>query len=259
MKNYQIDSITFNKWFTATTKADPQLKKVIKRLHQINKYASHKEISNTLFQCDNVFDHFKFCNSLNQPMRYESHISEKTINMIISRLGYMPKMCVEVGSFIGSSALVLGNMMKKYDGVLLCIDTWCGDINMWLFDKYRETMDKMDGNPKIFDRFMLNIKYHDLTNTVIPLRVSSTVGARMLKVLNYEIDVVYIDSAHEAGETFMELSLYHDLLVNNGILIGDDYDQFPAVKYDVDLFCKLNDYKLTFTGDRDTWLIQKTI
>ena len=49
-------------------------------------------------------------------------------------------------------------------------------------------------------------------HTVIPLRVSSIVGARMLKVLNYEIDFVYVDSAHEAGETFMELMLYHDVL-----------------------------------------------
>lgn len=92
---------------------------------------------------------------------------------------------------------------------------------------------------------------------VVPLRVSSIVGARMLKVLNYEIDFVYVDSAHEAGETFMELMLFHDVLKSKGILFGDDYHGFPAVKYDVDLFCKYYNYKLFFTGDGDTWVIQK--
>jgi len=105
----------------------------------------------------------------------------------------------------------------------------------------------------------VNMIKNNLTNNVIPLRVTSLIGARMLRVLNYEIDFVYVDSAHEAGETFMELMLYHDILKNNGILFGDDYYGFPAVKYDVDLFCKYYDYNLFFTGDGDTWIIQKTI
>jgi hypothetical protein len=148
-------------------------------------------------------------------------------------------------------------MMKKNNGVLLCIDTWCGDINMWLMPRFQEYMNKNDGNPKLYDLFMVNIMNNNLKENVIPLRVSSIVGARMLKVLNYEIDFVYLDSSHEAGETFMELILYHNILKNKGILFGDDYHNFPAVKYDVDLFCKYFNYELFFTGENDTWLIQK--
>ena len=139
----------------------------------------------------------------------------------------------------------------------MCVDTWCGDINMWLLEIFDSTMVKSDGNPKLFERFMQNMIQAGLTETVIPFRVSSVVAARTLKVLNYIIDFVYLDSAHECGETFMELSLYHDILRDGGVILGDDYTGFPAVKHDLDLFCKVYGYKLQFTGDGETWIIVK--
>ena len=248
---------TFLRWFSSETAADTQLKNVILKNNFQKKIPTYLEISNTLFKCDNIYNNYKVPEQINSPMDYPAHISDKTTNAIINILGYIPTFGIEVGSFIGSSAIVLGNMVKSSNGVLLCVDTWCGDINMWLMNEFHSTMNKEDGNPKLYDLFILNMMKNNLTDTVIPLRVSSIVGARMLKVLKYEIDFVYVDSAHEAGETFMELMLYHDVLKKKGILFGDDYYGFPAVKYDVDLFCKLFNYRLFFTGDGDTWIIQK--
>jgi hypothetical protein len=250
---------TFSRWFSSTTDAESQLQSVITLNNFQKKVPTFNEISNTLFKCDNFYENYTKPQKINEPMEYPAHITEKTINVIIEKLGYIPKFGIEVGSFIGSSAIILGNMLKQNNGVLLCIDTWCGDINMWLMERFHDTMNKNDGNPKLYDLFVLNMINNNLTNNVIPLRVSSIVGARMLKVLNYEIDFVYVDSAHEAGETFMELMLYHDVLKNKGILFGDDYHGFPAVKYDVDLFCKHYNYQLFFTGDGDTWVIQKDV
>ena len=258
MQNILNDE-TFLRWFSSKTDADSQLQHTILKNNFENKKPTYLEISNTLFRCNNIYFNYKIPQQINTPMYYPAHISNKTTNAIINKLGYVPTFGVEVGSFIGSSAIILGNMVKSVNGVLMCVDTWCGDINMWLMNEFHKTMNKEDGNPKIYDYFILNIMNNNLTDTVIPLRVSSIVGARMLKVLNYEIDFVYVDSAHEAGETFMELMLYHDILKNKGILFGDDYHGFPAVKYDVDLFCKYFNYQLFFTGDGDTWIIQKNI
>ena len=248
---------TFDRWFSSTTCADSQLNNVIKKNNFQKKIPTFKEISLLLFKCDNLYNNYKHLENINEPMWYPVHISDKTTNIIVKKLGYIPKFGVEVGSFIGHSAKILGNLVKKNNGVLLCIDTWCGDINMWLMNEFHDTMNKNDGNPKIYNLFMQNMIKNELNNTVIPLRVSSIVGARMLKVLKYEIDFVYVDSAHEAGETFMELMLYHDILKPGGVLFGDDYHWFPAVKFDVDLFCKYYNYELCFTGDGDTWIIQK--
>lgn len=172
-------------------------------------------------------------------------------------LGRKPCFGIEVGSFIGSSAVVLGNWLHETNGTLLCVDPWCGDINMWLLDGFASTMRKVDGNPMIFNYFMNNMFVNNLIETVVPFRVTSVVAARTLKVLNYEIDFVYLDSAHECGETFLELSLFYDLLSAGGVLIGDDYHGFPAVKHDLDLFCKVHNLELYATGEGDTWLIRK--
>jgi len=254
-----LNDETFSRWFSSKTDADFQLKDTILKNKFENKKPTYLEISKTLFRCNNMYLNYTIPQQISEPCHYSAHISNKTTNAIIDKLGYVPTVGVEVGSFIGSSAIILGNMVKSANGVLMCVDTWCGDINMWLMDGFHGTMNKEDGNPKIYDHFILNVMKNNLTDTVIPLRVSSIVGARMLKVLNYEIDFVYVDSAHEAGETFMELMLYHDILKNKGILFGDDYHCFPAVKYDVDLFCKYFNYTLFFTGDGDTWLIQKNV
>lgn len=254
-----IDENTYKRWFSASTDPDNQLRTVIRKNNFYRHTPTFKEISNLLFGCDNLYDNYTESTKLNEPIPYQANFGPRTINMINNLLGYQPQCGVEVGSFIGCSTLVLGNYMKEKNGILLCVDTFCGDINMWLMSEFQNTMNKKDGNPKIFDYFMTNMKKNNLTDTVIPIRLTSVIAARMFKVLQYEIDFVYIDSAHEAGETYSELMLYHDILKPGGVLFGDDYDCFPAVKYDVDLFCKNNDYPLQFTGDRDTWIIKKKL
>jgi predicted O-methyltransferase YrrM len=251
-----INESILESWFSAKTMADSQLQQLISTNNFEKIKPNFKQISNRLFRTDNPYHSYERKN-LCKAMSYPAHIGDKTINAIITLLNGVPKFGVEVGSFIGSSATILGNMMKQNDGVLMCVDTWCGDINMWLLDNFAHTMQKPDGNPKIYDRFMTNMIDNDLTQNVIPFRVSSIVAARTLKVLNYEIDFVYLDSAHEAGETFMELSLYFDILKPGGIIFGDDYVGFPAVKQDLDLFCKVTNSNLLFTGDGDTWILQK--
>lgn len=253
-----LDESVLRNWFSAQTMADGQLAHLINKTDFPRIKPSFQEISSRLFRVDNPYRHYEAPN-LGAPMNYPSHIGEKTLQAITVALGAKPTLGVEVGSFIGSSATLLGRWLKQDQGTLICVDTWCGDINMWLLDNFVETMAKSDGNPKIFDRFMSNMIENDLTGTVIPFRVSSVVAARTFKVLNYEIDFVYLDSAHECGETFLELSLYHNVVKDGGVLFGDDYHSFPAVKHDLDLFCNVYDYELSFTGDGDTWIIKKRL
>jgi len=133
---------TISRWFSSKTDADNQLKNTIQKNKFKRKIPSFKEISNTLFLCDNIYENFKEPLNIKEPMYYPAHITNKTTNCIIDKLGYVPKFGIEVGSFIGSSAVILGNMIKQNNGVLLCIDTWCGDINMWLMSEFHNTMNK---------------------------------------------------------------------------------------------------------------------
>lgn len=247
-----INDATLARWFSADTIADKQLAEFVSShsLKQIR--PTFSEVSSRLFRVKSPYEYYQR-KVLTPPMKYPAHISDKTLDSLNLSNGAVG---VEVGSFIGSSAKLFGNSLKNINGLLICVDTWCGDINMWLLDVFADTMDKTDGDPKIFDHFMANIIDNGLTETVIPFRTSSIVAVRTLKTLNYLIDFVYLDSAHECGETYLELSLYYDLIRPGGILFGDDYD-FPAVKYDLDLFRSMKSQELFFTGDSNTWMIRK--
>eukprot|EP00933_Yihiella_yeosuensis_P084615 TRINITY_DN99198_c0_g1_i1.p1 TRINITY_DN99198_c0_g1~~TRINITY_DN99198_c0_g1_i1.p1 ORF type:complete len:310 (+),score=37.45 TRINITY_DN99198_c0_g1_i1:76-930(+) len=157
-----------------------------------------------------------------------------------------PQFIVEVGSLHGHSAIQMATILDHI-GLrripVLCIDPFTGDTNMWA--SYQE--DKavggwtrvVDGRMTVFDQFMANVqfainrtlsKYH-----ILPFHATSTVGARWLAHKGYTPDIIFLDSAHEEDETFLELGLYYKILKPGGILFGDDYG-WEAVKNDVHRF-----------------------
>lgn len=258
MKNYAkyITEDVLQNWFSSETIPDPQLKHFINSENITPSKPNFKEVSRRLFGCDNLYDAYR-PELMPSPMSYNPHIGQNTLNALEGVLGHRPTFGVEVGSFIGGSATLLGTWMRESGGTLLCVDPWCGDINMWLLPNFAGTMRKVDGDPVIFKYFMNAMFNAGLTQTVVPLRTTSVIAARMMRVLKWQVEFAYLDSAHECGETFLELSLYYDLIQEGGVIFGDDYMMFPAVKHDVDLFCNIHNKKLNFTGDGDTWFIVK--
>jgi predicted O-methyltransferase YrrM len=229
---------TIDRWFSAETCMDSQLEKIAAEL-QPNRTDSptFERVSLQLFGVPNIYANYRLPPT-QQEGAYATHIQAATLERLLSLLGSPPRLGLEVGSYVGHGACVLGALVKEHNGLLVCIDTWCGDVN---------------------HHFMRRIIGAGLQDTVIPLRVSSVVAARMLKVLGYKVDFVYLDSAHEAGETFLEMNLYYDLLRPGGALLGDDFSWFPAVKYDVLKFMEFKHLQGQLMEDRQTWLIQKPL
>lgn len=259
-----LDEDTLKEWFQpANPLPEYQHKSFLAKNSVTPHYPDIDEICQRLYAGENVHEYWK--NHGYQPQTQceakpeYAHFGDATINAIWDVCE--PKFFVEVGSFIGASALAFGNKLQKTGGLMLCIDTWCGDINMWTLDVFVNHMDLRDGDPALYAHFMKNIQNYELTNTVFPLRLSSLVGARLIHSFGWTPDVVYLDSAHVLGETFFELNLYWNILKPGGVLLGDDYHGFPAVKRDVDLFLQFKglDLKndLIFTGDGDTYMIVK--
>ncbi|XRB17684.1 hypothetical protein RI054_16g75290 [Pseudoscourfieldia marina] len=79
---------------------------------------------------------------------------------------------------------------------------------------------------------------------VLPIQASSIVGMRLIRRLKNEgriselPQMIYLDSAHEEHETFLELQLAWDILQPGGILLGDDY-VWSSVRNDVNKFAKM--------------------
>jgi len=157
-----------------------------------------------------------------------------------------PTYIVECGSMLGGSAIRMAETLKNNNksNQIICIDPFTGDVNMWDWEKNLGMKNEWrflrleNGIPTIYKRFLANCKYSGFENTILPITTTTNVGIKLLQRLFYQKRIsalpnyIYLDSAHEKDETFIELSLCWDCLINNGILFGDDW-AWDAVKEDV--------------------------
>ena len=158
-------------------------------------------------------------------------------------LGGAAHFIVEVGSFVGGSATaVWGPLAKRAQGLVLCVDSWEGSIQMRLDPSIMGPnvapllRPQRGFVPQLGQAFLQRVVDAGLEDTVFPLSMPSITAARLLAELNWKIDVIFLDSAHERGETLVEIQLYYQLLRPGGVLVGDDYQGFPAVRDDVNKF-----------------------
>jgi len=176
-------------------------------------------------------------------------------------LGRPPRLIVEVGSFVGRSTVTTwGPLAQAAGAIVLCIDTWLGDMVLRLgarSAKLKRFVDLDRGRPRTYELFLANVVAHNLTETVFPLPMASLTAARLLLAVNWKVDVVFIDASHEQGETLAELQLYWNLLQPGGVLLGDDYNLFPAVRHDVDLFAQCIGVTVERMGMANMWLLFK--
>jgi predicted O-methyltransferase YrrM len=158
-----------------------------------------------------------------------------------------PNYIVECGSMLGGSAIKMAKTLKDNNKTteIVCIDPFTGDVNMWDWEKNGENgnggwryLKLENGIPTIYKRFLANCKYNGFENKILPINATTNVGIKLLQRLFKQNRItelpnyIYLDSAHEKDETFIELSLCWDCLVKNGILFGDDWS-WKAVREDV--------------------------
>ncbi len=184
-----------------------------------------------------------------------TNIKEKLIDYVIRQ--YRPKFWLELGSFVGGSALNVASSVKKNNTEtgIICCDPFCGDVNMWdwiknplpslkgIDGKPYDFLKLENGIPTIYQRFLANIVFSGHSDIITPIQITSIVGIRLIERLYKQQriselpSVVYLDSAHEVDETYLELVNAWRCLSSGGILFGDDWD-WKAVKKDVTKFAK---------------------
>lgn len=153
-----------------------------------------------------------------------------------------PTYIVECGSMLGGSAIRMAETLKKNDkpAEIICIDPFTGDVNMWDWERNNgwKFLRLENGIPTIYKRFLANCKYSGFENKILPINATTSVGIKLLHRLLSQNRIsslpnyIYLDSAHEKNETFIELCLCWGCLTSNGILFGDDWS-WDAVREDV--------------------------
>jgi len=169
-----------------------------------------------------------------------------------------PRYIVECGSMLGGSAI---KMAQATDADIVCIDPFTGDVNMWDWERAPtggwRFLRLENGVPTIYKRFLANCQSEGFEERILPINCTTSVGIKLLMRLLQQGRItslpnyIYLDSAHEEHETFVELAACWNMLPPKSILFGDDWD-WPAVRADVTKFSGL-------LGDQTDFVMQSAI
>mmetsp|Transcript_39812 Transcript_39812/g.128878 ORF Transcript_39812/g.128878 Transcript_39812/m.128878 type:complete len:284 (+) Transcript_39812:243-1094(+) len=185
-----------------------------------------------------------------------THLPEPLVEALLAMVQEEGELLVvELGSFVGGSAVRIARALKRlgrshHNAALVCVDPFCGDASMWSdHNGWRSWLRLCDGRPRLFEQFVANVHSEGHGDIVLPLSATACVGCSILCRLAAagpggcsgpalpRPRLVYLDAAHEEGETLLEVRRAFELLAPGGVLLGDDWD-WPAVRQDV----------LTFAG-----------
>lgn len=146
---------------------------------------------------------------------------------------FEPKSIVEVGTWLGASALFMSQFTKAD---IVCVDTYLGSNEiLW-----------RDGNVKvgqefdfIYKQFCKNVTKSSKNNQISPLPMTSSSAAQLFAHFAITVDMVYVDAGHSEREVYADLEDWWPL--TNKVLIGDDYSEnWPGVIRAVNKFCNQN-------------------
>lgn len=135
---------------------------------------------------------------------------------------YRPKVCVELGTWLGASAIPVARSIARWGGTLSCVDTWAGDLNE-------------DGGSQLG-------KVPVMLMTCARAIVEAGVGAnvRLIPAMTLDaarywsepIDFLYVDADHGYKGVTADLEAWIPHVKRGGLIVGDDYGSslYPGVK-----------------------------
>ena len=159
-----------------------------------------------------------------------------------------PRLVVEIGVWKGGSVMTMARALQALglDGVVIAVDTWRGSSEHWLAAQGDWGIDIADdlgfdrGSPRLYEKFVANVRAAGLDDYVVPLPLDSINAARVLKQMGFFFGVMHLDGGHDYDSVAADLRLWWSLVKPGGILVCDDYhphgDVWPDVRRAVDEF-----------------------
>jgi len=171
-----------------------------------------------------------------------------------------PTVIIEVGTFLGDSAIKMAKHRKLHDDnfVIFCVDTWLGSHEHWrkdmcnmmgMFNHFK------NGTSEMYFQFLKNVKSENLQNNIIPIPNTSFNAAKLFEAYAIKADMIYVDGGHTEDEVYFDLKNYHPLLTDTGRLFGDD-GTWPSIQNGVTKFLTINP-NLNAVYNHVFWHIEK--
>lgn len=145
---------------------------------------------------------------------------------------HQPKVCVELGTWLGASAVPVALSIARWRGVLTCVDTWSDDIyhagvtSPWLLVTCARTL---------------------VSAGVTNVRLMPTSTLEAAETWTEPIDYLYVDADHSYEAVLSDLEAWFPHVRPGGVIAGDDYGNtsFPGVQRAWDVFEQMHGLSLT--------------
>lgn len=193
-------------------------------------------------------------NELETILPYHSHgwyTNQVEIEKIFSK--YSPKIVVELGSWLGASTCHMGDLLKG-KGKLFAVDHWLGSVEHHKIERSNIT----SLLPTLYEQFLSNVMHRELTNTIIPWKMTTEQAAYKMRDQKTPVDLIYVDASHDEKSVYEDLSNWYPLVKKEGIICGDDWswgDGYP-VRRAVKRFAKEKRLKV-HVSNNNFWLFYK--
>lgn len=130
---------------------------------------------------------------------------------------HQPKVCVELGTWLGASAIPVALAIRRWGGVLTCVDTWADDI-------YHAA----PTSPWLLVTCARNLVAAGVSN----VRLMPTTTREAARTWTEPIDYLYIDADHSYEAVREDLAAWVPHVRAGGLIAGDDYGNaaFPGVR-----------------------------
>lgn len=134
---------------------------------------------------------------------------------------HVPKVCVELGTWQGASAIPVARSIQRWGGTLTCVDTWSGELNR---DGGSES-----GKPPVM---LLSCARRMVEAGLSNVRLIPAMTVEAAKYWTEPIDFLYVDADHGYHGVMADLEAWVPHVKSGGLIVGDDYGNtiYPDVK-----------------------------
>lgn len=152
---------------------------------------------------------------------------------------HRPKVVVELGSWLGQSAIAMARMVRRWGGTVTCVDTWCGEL-----DENGASPDPA-GKPPLMLLSCARAMVQAGISASVRLIPATTVDAAAQ--WQGPIDFLYVDAGHGYHDVMADLNAWVPYVRRGGVIAGDDYEhpRYPGVKLAWDEFEQAHGLSLT--------------
>ena len=150
---------------------------------------------------------------------------------------HRPRVCVELGTWQGASAIPIARSIQRWRGTLTCVDTWSGQLN--------EHGGSLPGKAPVMLLSCARAMVDAGVSANVRLIPATTADAA--RVWSEPIDFLYIDADHSDDGVTADLEAWAPHVKSGGLIVGDDYGNaiYPGVQRAWDAFEQRHGLTLT--------------